>query len=172
MIGVYWPTEDIWNISRTRRLSVLGTVFADRLRSKVREELGEAYSPYARHIPSDTYDGYGYLMSILTVDPEQAEKIVEVVRSIGSDLSKYGITEDELQRALKPLLNSIDQQLRQNSYWLRTVALSSQEFPEKLEWAKTMVDDYKRITLKEVNNLASKYLKDEKSVSIKVIPKQ
>jgi zinc protease len=172
MIGVYWPTEDIWNISRTRRLSVLGTVFADRLRSKVREELGEAYSPYARHIPSDTYDGYGYLMSILTVDPEQAEKIVEVVRSIGSDLSKYGITEDELQRALKPLLNSIDQQLRQNSYWLRTVALSSQEFPEKLEWAKTMVDDYKRITLKEVNNLASKYLKNEKSVSIKVIPKQ
>jgi zinc protease len=172
MIGVYWPTEDIWNISRTRRLSVLGTVFADRLRSKVREELGEAYSPYARHIPSDTYDGYGYLMSILTVDPEQAEKIVEVVRSIGSDLSKYGITEDELQRALKPLLNGIDQQLRQNSYWLRTVALSSQEFPEKLEWAKTMVDDYKRITLKEVNNLASKYLKDEKSVSIKVIPKQ
>jgi zinc protease len=111
-------------------------------------------------------------MSILTVDPEQAEKIVEVVRSIGSDLSKYGITEDELQRALKPLLNSIDQQLRQNSYWLRTVALSSQEFPEKLEWAKTMVDDYKRITLKEVNNLASKYLKNEKSVSIKVIPKQ
>ena len=172
MIGVYWPTEDIWNISRTRRLSVLGTVFADRLRSKVREELGEAYSPYARHIPSDTYDGYGYLMSILTVDPEQAGKIVEVVRSIGSDLSKYGITEDELQRALKPLLNSIDQQLRQNSYWLRTVALSSQEFPEKLEWAKTMVDDYKRITLKEVNNLASKYLKDEKSLSIKVIPKQ
>ena len=172
MIGVYWPTEDIWNISRTRRLSVLGTVFADRLRSKVREELGEAYSPYARHIPSDTYDGYGYLMSILTVDPEQAGKIVEVVRSIGSDLSKYGITEDELQRALKPLLNSIDQQLRQNSYWLRTVALSSQEFPEKLEWAKTMVDDYKRITLKEVNNLASKYLKDEKSLSIKVVPKQ
>jgi len=171
MIGVYWPTEDIWNITRTRRLSVLGTVFADRLRSKVREELGEAYSPYARHIPSDTYDGYGYLMSILTVDPEQAEKIVQVVQSIGSDLSKYGITEDELQRALKPLLNSIDQQLRQNSYWLRTVALSSQEFPDKLEWAKTMVDDYKSITLDEVNNLASKYLKDEKSVSIKVIPK-
>jgi zinc protease len=171
MIGVYWPTEDIWNITRTRRLSVLGTVFADRLRSKVREELGEAYSPYARHIPSDTYDGYGYLMSILTVDPEQAEKIVQVVQSIGSDLSKYGITEDELQRALKPLLNSIDQQLRQNSYWLRTVVLSSQEFPEKLEWAKTMVDDYKSITLDEVNNLASKYLKDEKSVSIKVIPK-
>ena len=67
MVGVYWPTQDIWDISRTRRLSVLGAVFADRLRSKVREELGEAYSPYARHIPSDTYEEYGYLMSVITM---------------------------------------------------------------------------------------------------------
>lgn len=172
MIGVYWPTEDIWNISRTRRLSVLGAVFADRLRSKVREELGQAYSPYARHIPSDTYDGYGYLMSILTVDPTQAEKIVEVVREIGLDMAKNGIKEDELERSVKPLLNGIDQQLRQNSYWLRTVALSSQEFPQKLQWAKTMVNDYKSITLDEVNELASKYLNEGKSVSIKVIPEE
>ena len=172
MVGVYWPTEDIWDISRTRRLSVLGTVFADRLRSKVREELGQAYSPYARHIPSDTYDGYGYLMSILTVDPTQTQKIAEVVRDIGVDLSTKGIEEDELERAIKPLLNSIDQQLRQNSYWLRTVALSSQEFPQKLQWAKTMVDDYQNITILEVNELAKKYLNAEKSVIIKVVPQK
>lgn len=172
MVGVYWPTEDIWDISRTRRLSVLGTVFADRLRSKVREELGQAYSPYARHIPSDTYDGYGYLMSILTVDPTQTQKIAEVVRDIGVDLSTKGIEEDELERAIKPLLNSIDQQLRQNSYWLRTVALSSQEFPQKLQWAKTMVDDYQNITIQEVNELAKKYLNAEKSVIIKVVPQK
>ena len=160
------------DISRTRRLSVLGTVFADRLRSKVREELGQAYSPYARHIPSDTYDGYGYLMSILTVDPTQTQKIAEVVRDIGVDLSTKGIEEDELERAIKPLLNSIDQQLRQNSYWLRTVALSSQEFPQKLQWAKTMVDDYQNITIQEVNELAKKYLNAEKSVIIKVVPQK
>ena len=111
-------------------------------------------------------------MSILTVDPTQAEKIVNVVRGIGMDLAKNGIKDDELERSVKPLLNGIDQQLRQNSYWLRTVALSSQEFPQKLQWAKTMVDDYKSITLDEVNQLASKYLNEDKSVSIKVIPEE
>ncbi|MDA7650065.1 insulinase family protein, partial [Verrucomicrobiales bacterium] len=170
MVGVYWPTQDIWDISRTRRLSVLGTVFADRLRSKVREELGEAYSPYARHIPSDTYKGYGYLMSVITVDPPQAEKIVNVVEGIGTALASKGITEDELERAIKPLLNSIEQQLRQNAYWLRTVSLSSQEFPQKLNWAKTMLKDYKSIKVSDINSLAKKYLSEGSSVSVKIVP--
>jgi len=171
MVGVYWSTEDIWNISRTRRLSVLGAVFADRLRSKVREELGEAYSPYARHIPSDTYKGYGYLMSVITVDPPQADKIVNVVEGIGTALASKGITEDELERAIKPLLNSIEQQLRQNAYWLRTVSLSSQEFPQKLDWAKSMLKDYQSIQVSDINSLARKYLSEGNSVSVKIVPR-
>ncbi|MDE0571162.1 MAG: insulinase family protein [Verrucomicrobiales bacterium] len=172
IVGVYWPTQDIWDISRTRRLSVLGAVFADRLRSKVREELGEAYSPYARHIPSDTYKGYGFLMSVITVDPPQAEKIVNVVEGIGTALASKGITEDELERAIKPLLNSIEQQLRQNAYWLRTVSLSSQEFPQKLNWAKTMLKDYQSIKVSDINSLAKKYLSEGSSVSVKIVPKE
>ncbi|MEE2808647.1 MAG: insulinase family protein [Verrucomicrobiota bacterium] len=172
MVGVYWSTQDIWDISSTRRLSVLGAIFADRLRSKVREELGEAYSPYARHIPSDTYKGYGYLMSVITVDPPQAEKIANVVEGIGTALASKGITEDELERAIKPLLNSIEQQVRQNSYWLRTVSLSSQEFPQKLDWAKTMLKDYKSIKVSDVNSMAKKYLSEGNSVSVKIVPRE
>jgi zinc protease len=171
MVGVYWPTQDIWDISVTRRLSVLGAIFADKLRSKVREELGEAYSPYARHIPSDTYKGYGYLMSVITVDPPQAEKIANVVEGIGTALASKGITEDELERAIKPLLNSIDQQVRQNAYWLRTVSLSSQEFPQKLDWAKTMIKDYKSIKVGDVNTLAKRFLSEGNSVSVKIVPR-
>ena len=170
MVGVYWPTEDIWDISRTRRFSVMGAIFADRLRKKVREELGEAYSPYARNIPSSSYSDFGYMMSMITVDPSQAEKIAGVVREIGAELATEGTSSDELERALKPLLNGIDQQLRQNSYWLSTVAISSQEFPQKIEWARTMVSDYKSIKVDEVNRLASKYLKPEQAVVVKIIP--
>ncbi len=170
MVGVYWPTEDIWDISRTRRFSVLGTIFADRLRKKVREELGEAYSPYARNIPSSSYSDFGYMMSIITVDPSQAEKIASVVRGIGEGLATEGTNVDELERAIKPLLNGIEQQLRQNNYWLSTVALSSQEFPQKIQWARTMLDDYKAIKVAEINALAKKYLMPERAVVTKIIP--
>jgi len=170
MVGVYWATEDIWDISRTRRFSILGAIFADRLRKKVREELGEAYSPYARHIPSSSYSGFGYMMSMITVDPSQADKIAGVVRGIGDELAAQGTSSDELERAIKPLLNGIDQQLRQNSYWLSTVALTSQEFPQKIDWARTMVSDYKSIKVDEVNKLASQYLRPERAVVVKIIP--
>ena len=107
---------------------------------------------------------------MITVDPSQAEKIAGVVREIGAELATEGTSSDELERALKPLLNGIDQQLRQNSYWLSTVAISSQEFPQKIEWARTMVSDYKSIKVDEVNRLASKYLKPEQAVVVKIIP--
>jgi zinc protease len=171
MVAVYWETEDIWDISRTRRMSVLGSIFADRLRKKVREELGEAYSPYARNIPSDTYTGYGYLMSIITVDPPQAEKIAAVVKGIGEELAAKGTDKDELERAIKPLLNGIEQQVRDNSYWLQTVALSSQEFPQKLDWARTMQDDYASVSVDDVNALAREYLAPGKSVEVLIVPK-
>ena len=167
---VFWPTEDIWDIKRTRRLSLLGSVFADRLRAKVREELGEAYSPYARNVPSDTYTGYGQLFAMVTVDPPQAQKIVDVVAGIGKDLQQNGIDSDELERAQLPLLSAIERQRRTNDYWLNSVALTSQEFPQRLEWARNMMDDFKSITVDEVNALAKQYLADEKAVKVIIKP--
>jgi len=169
---VYWPTEDIWDIGRTRRLSVLGSVLDDRLRAKVREELGEAYSPYARNIPSATYNGFGKMFSMVTVEPAQAQKIVDVVAGIGNELFEKGIGSDELERAVLPLLTSIERQLRTNDYWLQTVALSSQEFPQRLDWARNMLDDYKSITVQEVNALAKQYLVDAKAVKVQVVPEK
>ena len=169
---VFWPTEDIWDIRRTRRLSVLGTIFGDRLRAKVREELGEAYSPYARNIPSTTYTGYGKMLSMVTVDPAQAQKIADVVEGIGNELHEKGVDSDELERAILPLVSSIERQIRTNDYWLQTVALSSQEFPGRLDWARSMLDDYKSVTVEDVNSLAKKYFAKEKAVKLLVVPKQ
>jgi zinc protease len=169
---VYWPTEDIWDIKRTRRLGVLGSVFGDRLRAKVREELGEAYSPYARNIPSQVYTGSGKLFSMVTVDPPQAQKILGVVAGIGKDLNQKGIDSDELERAILPLLSSVERQVRTNDYWLNSVTLSSQEYPQRLEWCRTMLEDFKSITVEEINALAKEYLVDDKAVRLIIKPKE
>ena len=168
---VYWPTEDMWHIQRSRRLSVLGTIFADRLRAKVREELGEAYSPYAQNIPSDTYAGSGKLMATVTVDPEGAQKIVDVVSEIGKEIRQHGIDSDELERAVAPLLSSIERQRRTNGYWLNSVILSSQEFPQRLDWSRGMLKDFQSVTVDDINELAKQYLADEKAVKVIVKPK-
>jgi len=168
---VYWPTEDIWDIKRTRRLSVLSLVLDDRLRKKVREELGDAYSPFAHNLPSDAFKGYGYLFASVTAKPDQAEMLMDVVKEIGEGLSSGSVTQDELERAKKPQINQIEEYRRTNRYWMNSVLQSSQEHPERLDWARSFISDYQAIQLDEVNELAKKYLSGDKALTVLIKPK-
>ena len=40
-----FPTDDMWDIGRTRRLNILAEIVSERLRLRIREKLGAAYSP-------------------------------------------------------------------------------------------------------------------------------
>ena len=171
MAVVHWPTTDIYDIKQSRRLGMLSAIIDDRLRVKIREELGDAYSPFAHNLPSDTWTDYGYLFASVTVDPDQGESVTQVISQIADDLATgESITEDELERAKKPQVTQIEEMRRTNRYWLGSVLESSQEYPERLEWSRSFVDDYKSITVEEVNQLAKEYLTEDKQVSIIVRP--
>lgn len=173
MTLTYWPTIDIFNIKKTRRLGILGAVLDDRLREKIREELGDAYSPFAHNIPSDTWKDYGYLFAAVTVAPEQSESVSGVVAEIAKELSSgNSITQDELERAKKPNIVSIEEMRRTNRYWLGSVLESSQEYPERLDWSRHFVDDYKAITVDEVNELAKEYLKADRQITVVIKPQK
>lgn len=47
-----------------------------------------------------------------------------------------------------------------------SVLESSQEYPERLDWSRSFVDDYKNITVEEVNALAKKFLSSESMVAV------
>jgi zinc protease len=170
---VYWPTPDIFNIQRTRRIGLLGSILDDRLRLKLREELGDAYSPFAHNIPSDAFKDYGYLLASVTVDPPQAAKVTAIIKGIGAELAKgESITQDELDRAKKPQITQIEEYRRTNRYWLSSVMESSQEYPQRLDWARTFVSDYEAITLDEIKALAKEYLGGHEGVGVMVTPKK
>jgi len=168
---IYWPTTDQSDIQVTRRLGMLSTIFRDRLRVKVREELGDAYSPYARNSSSEVFTDYGYLFGLVEAAPDQAAKVAQVIKDIGESLAKDGVTEDELDRAKKPLITMIEEYRRDNTYWMSSVAMRSQEEPERLEWSRTFIPDYKSITVEEMNELAATYLKPENALQVLILPK-
>ena len=83
MAVVHWPTVDIFEIEKTRRLGMLSAILDDRLRVKIREELGDAYSPFAHNLPSDTWKGYGYLFASVTVVPRRSTARIRATSSRG-----------------------------------------------------------------------------------------
>jgi len=171
---VVWKTAGMRddNISEVRRMSIVADILDERMREKIREELGEAYSPYAGSQMNDTFTDLGFLVAVSAGKPEQSEPVGKLIIEIADKLANEGATQDELDRALAPRLSSLKQSLRQNSYWLNTVLSKSQEKPIQLDWARGRDADYKSIKLEEINALAKKYLFKENVFRFEIIPEQ
>ncbi len=166
----YWPTADMSDIKRTRRLMLLGQILDDRLRLKIRQELGETYSPVSYHLPSDTYTDYGYMTAMATLKPEQVAKVKPMFAEIGQKMIEGGVTDDEFQRAREPMLQQLAQMRRDNSYWIKSVLRNCQEHPERLDWARSMIADLEGIKKEEIMEMAKKYLAAAHCLTIGLIP--
>ena len=124
------------------------------------------------HVPSDTYTGYGYMTAMSTLKPEQVEKVKPMYVEIGKALSEGGITDDEFERAREPLLKQLDQMRRDNTYWLKNVLRNCQEHPERLTWARSIIEDFKAASKADVTALAKEYLAPNRVITIGLIPEQ
>ena len=170
LVTIYWPTTDARDVRLARRLTLLAEVLSDRLRVKIREEMGDAYSPQAGSAPSDTYTHYGFLLAQISIDPAQAQKIVETVLALAADLQKNGATPDELDRAKKPILTSLRESARTNPYWLNAVIGCCQEYPQRLDWCRSRYSDFEGITKAEIDALAAQYLDPSRTFRVTVLP--
>ena len=169
--SVYWKTDGMrGNTTEVRRLNILADIYGDRLRKEIREKLGASYSPDAGVGGSDALSGFSYLVGQSVGKPEDIERLGTVMRELADGLAKEGATEDEFDRAKKPMLANLEKSLRDNSFWLGTVMSQCQEDPKRLDLSRNRDADYKSITLKEVNTLAKKYFGSANAIHVAIKP--
>jgi zinc protease len=168
-VELYWPTADAMDIHRARRLTLLAEVFSDRLRVRLREQLGSTYAPEAESSASDILPGYGYMSASAVVDPAKAGEIEDAVASVARDLQEKGATQDELDRAKNPILTSIRESERTNPYWMRVLS-RAQERPEVLDWARSRRADFEKISTADVDGLAAAYLDPARASRVVIHP--
>lgn len=167
---VAWKIPAIGDdIGTARRFNLLSDILSDRMREEIREKLGGSYSPRAGSAPNPVLD-IGYLQATAKVKPEETQKYGELMIKLADEMAQKGVSQDELERALKPIQSGLDESLRENSYWLNSVLNGSQEKPHKIDWSKTRDADYAAITVEELNKLAKDYLHQENALLYKLIP--
>ncbi len=172
LVEIAYPTDDYWNICKNRRFSILSEVMSDRIRINIREKMGAAYSYYAYNHASRAFSGFGVYHTVVEIAPKDAGEVIDSLKKISANLAKKGVTEDELERAVKPTLSNIRKQRKTNAYWLNTVLKGSSQHPEQVEWSRTILSDYGSITTEELSALAGAYLKNEKAAELIITPKQ
>jgi zinc protease len=170
LVVVAYPTDDFWEIKQTRRLAVTADLFSERLRQRIRERLGAAYSPYAYNHCSRSYPGYGLLKIIIQLDPKQVSNIIQEVRYIADQMVDQHADADEFRRILDPTLTQIKDFRQTNAYWLNNVLTGASRHPEQLDWSRSFASDYAAITAAEVNAVARQYLDNTKAATVVFMP--
>ncbi len=171
LITFNYLTTDRSNIHKTRVLGLLSELVNERLRVVIREKLGESYSPFAYNSSSELFKDYGVLKIFVYAKKDDIDKIEHYLLEMIEDLKKGGISDDEFERIKKPLLTQIKDQIKTNNYWINSVMTNMSRYPEKVNWAKTILEDYKRITKAEVLAAAKEYLNNDRLSIIIIKPK-
>jgi zinc protease len=172
VVRMAFLTDDFWDIQQTRQLSILSRVVSDRLRKIIREKLGEVYSAYVFNQPSMVHEGYGIMQMVVPVSRKNKELVEHTMKNIVKDIVMNGITDEEVELALHPVLSQLADLRQTNTYWLNSVMADSKNHPEKLQWAENIVAGYASINADDLDALANRYLDLDTAALIRIIPEK
>jgi len=169
-VGFYWPVRDAIGVPKSRRCLLVARVLEERLRLRIREELGVAYSVSAQFVELEGFPGQSYFQVYSEVDPQRANEVDQLIRHEVAAMRREGITPDEFDRSKQPFLTSRTADLRQNSYWGYTVLRDAQRKPDRLPSARDRAPDTQSITVGEIQSLIDHYLTPEGMFAFRTFP--
>lgn len=169
-IAWYWPVGTVADIREERRCRLLAQVLDDRMRVRVREELGAAYSVAAGFEETRGFPHLNYFVVYTEVPPAHARATMNIIRRETAALVRKGIEPDEFMRAKLPLVRSREDDLRSNAYWGGTVLADAQQYPARLAAARDRSSDTLAITAEELSRLARRHLQPDGIFRFATVP--
>ncbi|UTW58273.1 insulinase family protein [Kordiimonas sp. SCSIO 12603] len=169
ILQMYWPTVDYSDITRSAKLDILTSALNQKVRDAVRERVGAAYAPSVSNLESNVFPDFGYIAVGADLDPKDISQIIDVVNAEISEAVTKGFTDDEIERARKPLLEGVQASMKSNNHWLSRISRAQSE-PESVQRIKIVEAGWKETTSEDMQELAAKYLQPEKAFIIKIVP--
>ncbi|WP_285711937.1 M16 family metallopeptidase [Erythrobacter oryzae] len=164
-----WPTTDDSDAAEDQRLELLGRIVRLELTDRLREKLGQAYSPSAGSSTSHHYPGYGTFAVSASVAADTIDATREAVDALIADLRAAPLDADVIERARKPYLEEYNNYLKDLGGWLG-VAARAQSEPEQVSRFLAAPDVIRAITPEDIHQTALKYLAPEAAVTFVVVP--
>lgn len=167
---IAWPTTGYSPETRqlARTLTLLGAVFQLRLTEELREKEGVSYAPSAAHGASSTWTRFGYLAAQVEAPPASLPRFFSEAQKIADDLAARPIDEDELARARRPMLASIQRAMDGNGYWIGALEDLGED-PFTLDSIRTQRADLEAVTPATLQAAARQYLLGGKAVRVQVV---
>ena len=166
----YFKTTDNQDLTKALQLKILGAVVQLKVQDVIREQLGAAYSPSARAFGSNSIKGDGMLLLDTLTTPDQITLVQSTYDALIAGLKTPGnITDDEVKRAIEPMLANWKTAKEQNSFWLSRLKVMHTR-SDSLARFEAQPGIYAQITPEVLTLLAREYLTDKNKIEVVVLP--
>lgn len=169
MANVYWPTGGGEDVRRTRVWTMVNRVLRLKSIERFREQEGATYSAMISDTQSRVFTDFGFIWIGLDVTVDDVERMYGIVDEVAGSMAAGDVSEDEMLRARRPVLEQLRQSLDRNPYWLNVIA-RSQGRPDDLDRARSAIADFESITAEEVVALAAEYMTPERAWRVSILP--
>ena len=165
-----WPTGGgLAQVRESRQLEILTQLFQNRLLDKLREKLGEAYSPQVVNSWPLELNGGGNVFAIANLQPKSVPIFFITAEEIAADLAAKPVTNEELGRVTEPLKQSLTRASSSSAFFMYLIEGGTSD-PVRYRSVRTLLADYTETTPEAMQALAKKYLAPGKSWRVAVIP--
>ena len=96
------------------------------------------------------------------------DRVYDIVDEIVAATADGAISDDEMLRARRPILEQIQDAREGNGYWLNVLS-GSQEDPSRLDNARSLIADLEAITREELVDVANTYLRDDTAYRMTIV---
>ncbi len=165
-----WPTGGgMASIRESRQLEILSQIFSNRLMDKLREKLGEAYSPQVVNSWPTELNGGGNVFAISNMQPKTVPVFFALSEEIAADLVNKPVSDDELGRVTEPLKQQLTRASSSSAFFMYLIEGATSD-PARYRTIRNVMPDYTVTTPAEMQALARKYFGPGRSWRIAVIP--
>jgi len=171
VLRIYWPAPDGSDQMRSRHIQILRNIFRNRVVDVIREEVAATYSPGVGLYADRSFEDYGYLFVTMDIVPENIQAMIAKIHEIAADFQKMNISQDEFDRAIKPVLEGLDSTLERNGYWM-SVLSDAQTDSWGIDNFRTREQAYKNMVLADVKPYAAEIFRQENAFHVQIIPRK
>jgi zinc protease len=157
------------NLRDVRLLHLASRILTTRVIERIREDQQLAYSPSVTNRPGAEFPGFGMFTTRAETAPDKVDTFLAEVERMYDAFAKDGPTPDELEVAKKQFANSLEENMREPTFWAG--ALSAMTYRGG-SVADTLAapSQYQSFTGEEVRDAFARYCTPESRFVVSVAP--
>ena len=150
-------------------ITELGEALSITVTEIIREKNGDAYSPSAGFDYEISPEGQVSWQFYIGCDPEKAKKIEGDCIEILKQYMKEGCDEKTLGKVQEQMIVNRDKARQNNSFWIGQIS-GSYRFNESRDFVEKYNEMVKKVTVKDIQRLAAKYVNLNNYVAVSLRP--